>query len=258
MINVHKKKLDAAACLPGLKEVLTELGYPDDREADAFIVQQLDTLMADVAEKAEPRFVYRRLSGRVDEMQNAVWVGDVCLRTGHIIASLMKGSSEFAVFAATAGEYVARRMNMAAQKHDVLEEYLLSAIGSCLVEKTGDCMEQFLQTDICELKHTKRFSPGYCGWELSDQKELFRLLGGKPCGIVLSKYCLMSPIKSISGLIGIGSEVNQYQYGCTICNLKTCYKRKKKNYEQKHDTMGFGSDRKAGTFRYPYSDTSGY
>lgn len=231
MTNVCKQRLDAADCLPGMKEVLTELGYPDGREAETFIVQQLDTLMADVAEKAEPSFVYRRFPGRVDETQNVVWVNDACLRTGHIIASLMKGSSEFAVFAATAGEYVACRMNMAAQKHDVLEEYLLSAIGSCLVEKVGDCMEQFLQTDIRELKHTRRFSPGYCGWELYDQKELFRLLGGTPCGIVLSKYCLMSPIKSISGLIGIGSEVNQYHYGCLICNLKTCYKRKKKNYE---------------------------
>lgn len=228
MTNVREQRLAVADCLPNLKEILLELGYPNGQEADPFIVQQVEKLMVDIAEKAEPCFAYRRLLGRVDETQNMIWVGDTCLKTGCIITSLMKGSSEFAVFAATAGEYVACRMKMAAREHDVLGEYLLSAIGSCLVEKVGDSMELFLQAEICGLKHTRRFSPGYCGWNLTDQKKLFGLLGGNPCDIVLSEYCLMSPIKSISGLIGIGSEVNQYLYGCAVCNLKSCYKRKKK------------------------------
>lgn len=228
MINALEQRLAVVDCLPSLKEVLTEMGYPDERKADPFIVQQIDTLMTDIAEKAEPCYVYRLFSGRVDEAQEVVWVEDVCLKTGHIITLLMKGASEFALFAATAGEYVAHRMDIAAREHDVLEEYLLSAIGSCLVEKAGDCMEHALQADIRGLKHTRRFSPGYCGWPLSDQKSLFRFLGGNPCGITLSEYYLMSPIKSISGLIGIGHEVNQHQYGCAICNLKSCYKRKKR------------------------------
>jgi hypothetical protein len=37
----------------------------------------------------------------------------------------------------------------------------------------------------------------------------------------------MTPIKSISGVIGIGKEVRPGQYACQYCELETCYKRKK-------------------------------
>ena len=222
MNDVREQTVAAADWLPGVKEVLAEMGYPGGREADPFLAQQVVELTDGLAGKVEPRFAYRIVPARVDENGGEVWAADACLKTGHVITPLMRGVSAFAVFAATAGEYLARRMRLAAQEHDVLEEYLLSAIGSCVVEKAGDCMERALQADIGELEHTRRFSPGYCGWPLSDQRAVFRLLGGEPCGITLSDYCLMSPIKSISGLVGIGREVNRHQYGCALCDLESC------------------------------------
>ena len=199
MNDVREQTVAAADWLPGVKEVLAEMGYPGGREADPFLAQQVVELTDGLAGKVEPRFAYRIVPARVDEEGGEVWAADACLKTGHVITPLMRGVSAFAVFAATAGEYLARRMRLAAQEHDVLEEYLLSAIGSCVVEKAGDCMERALQADIGELEHTRRFS-----------------------------YCLMSPIKSISGLVGIGREVNRHQYGCALCDLESCYKRKKK------------------------------
>lgn len=228
MNDVREQAVPVADWLPDVKEVLAEMGYPGGREADPFLGQQVGELMGSLVGKVEPLFAYRIVPAQVDENGGTVWAADACLKTGHVITPLMRGVSAFAIFAATAGEYLARRMAQAAQAHDVLEEYLLSAIGSCVAEKAGDCMEHTLQADIGEWKHTRRFSPGYCGWPLSDQREVFRLLGGEPCGITLSDYCLMSPIKSISGLVGIGREVNQHQYGCALCDLESCYKRKKK------------------------------
>ena len=46
-----------------------------------------------------------------------------------------------------------------------------------------------------------RFSPGYCGWELSGQQALFRVLNPLEIGITLSESFLMEPIKSVSGVI---------------------------------------------------------
>ena len=97
-----------------------------------------------------------------------------------------------------------------------------------LAEKAGDRMERLLEKELGGERHTNRLSPGYCGWHLTGQKTLFRLMGGSPCGISLSDVCLMTPIKSISGIIGIGPEVDEKKYGCQYCELETCYKRKRK------------------------------
>ena len=222
-MNVHEVSLEKLNITT--HDVLKELGY-GTKDKDAFVEQQIDLLLDSLAPLITPRFVYRIYLGKAGE--EAVWVEDTCLEVGTIIASIMAGSTAFAVFAATAGEHLDKLMKDAVARNDVFEQYLVSGIGSCIVEKTGDYMESVLQLEIGTLLHTRRFSPGYCGWPLSDQKTIFCFLGDTPCDIGLSEYCLMTPIKSISGIIGIGEHVRRNQYGCAICNLQTCYKRKKK------------------------------
>ena len=44
------------------------------------------------------------------------------------------------------------------------------------------------------IPHTNRFSPGYCGWHVNEQKLLFSLLPDNVCGITLNSSALMYPI----------------------------------------------------------------
>ena len=71
-----------------------------------------------------------------------------------------------------------------------------------------------------------RYSPGYCGWALSEQKRFFALFPENHCGIKLSDSCLMDPIKSVSGVIGFGRNVKKTAYECQMCELTTCIYRK--------------------------------
>lgn len=207
------------------RDVLSELGY-GMKNSDPFVEQQIGMLLANLAPSVTSRFTYQIYSGKTEGQ--SIWVEGTSLDVGSIISSIMEGATAFAVFAATAGEYLEKAMKEATNRKDVFEEYLISAIGSCIVEKTGDYMEGVLQAELGTLMHTRRFSPGYCGWPLSDQKKIFHFLGGTPCSIELSEYFLMTPIKSISGIIGIGEHVKRNVYGCTVCNLQSCYKRKKR------------------------------
>lgn len=154
--------------------------------------------------------------------------GTDCLHVGTILGSLLAGAERFALFAATAGAAFQQCYDEAKGGGDMLRLFILDVMGTCIVERTGDLMEQRLADRIRPLRHTARFSPGYCGWPLTEQRDLFRLLGGHSCGIALSDVCLMHPLKSISGVIGIGRTVTERKYGCAICNLETCYKRKNK------------------------------
>lgn len=222
-MNVHEVTFDKLNVTP--RDVLKELGY-SRRDTDPFVEQQVAMLLNDLAPLVMSQFVYRILPGKVEAQ--SIWVENSLLNVGSIISSIMDGAEAFAVFAATAGKAFEKFMEEAVAKNDVFEEYLISAIGSCIVEKTGDYMEAILQKELEDLSHTHRFSPGYCGWPLSDQQSIFHFLGGNPCSIELSEYFLMTPIKSISGIIGIGKHVKRNLYGCAICNLESCYKRKKK------------------------------
>ncbi|MDR1340261.1 MAG: hypothetical protein LBK58_09455 [Prevotellaceae bacterium] len=110
---------------------------------------------------------------------------------------------------------------------DIRVHYILDIMGTAIVEKVGDCIESKLEKSLPDMLHTHRFSPGYCSWHLTEQRNFFSLLGDRPCGISLSDVCLMNPIKSISGIIGVGKEVQTRKYACQYCELETCYKRKK-------------------------------
>ena len=103
-------------------------------------------------------------------------------------------------------------------------------LGSIVVESAMDIIQEHLKLWMKEqgLKFTNRYSPGYCGWELKEQSKLFGLLPENFCGISLSDSMLMKPIKSVSGIIGIGENVIYDQYTCNYCRDVNCLYRGKR------------------------------
>lgn len=205
--------------------VLEEMGYSTVTPAQT-VVKILDDFFLLLEKEVMAGYAFDMYDGRMDN--STIIFGDISLDIGDTIISLLKNSVTYVLFAATAGHHFDKRMQQVKAEGDMLKTYILDAIGTCIVEKAGDIMEMHVKEEINGLKYTNRFSPGYCGWPLTDQRNLFQLIGGSPCGITLSEVCLMHPIKSISGIMGIGNNVNQKLYGCSFCELETCYKRKKR------------------------------
>ncbi|MBO4463335.1 MAG: methionine synthase [Prevotella sp.] len=149
---------------------------------------------------------------------------------GSIIEQQLRGSEAYALFICTAGvEYEAWQQRLK-ELEDMVRVYIADAMGSVIAEKCADRMEEHLQQSIDKLgwHHTNRFSPGYCGWHVSEQQLLFPLFAGQTCGVCLTDSSLMVPIKSVSGLIGVGKEVRRLDYTCGLCEMHQCYKRRKK------------------------------
>lgn len=149
---------------------------------------------------------------------------------GKIIFRQLRGSEAYALFVCTAGmDYEAYQQRLKAEG-DMVRVFIADALGSVIAEKCADKMENSLQLSIDKLgwHHTNRFSPGYCGWHVSQQQMLFPLFDGHTCGITLTDSSLMVPIKSVSGIIGLGKEVRKLDYTCGLCTFEKCYKRKKR------------------------------
>lgn len=145
-----------------------------------------------------------------------------------IVFGQLKKSESVAVFLCTAGAEIGNRSKKAMSEKDYLKGYVYGIIGSEIVEAAADLMQTDIEKEmnITGLKITNRFSPGYCGWDVSEQHNLFRLIPDNFCGIRLTAFALMDPVKSISGIIGIGKNVKYNPYTCRLCDLKDCVYRK--------------------------------
>ena len=156
---------------------------------------------------------------------------------GKIITSQLKGAEKYALFICTAGREFMEYQERVKAEGDIFKMFAVDSIGSVLAEKCADEMETFLNRYINSdkvnapsmlLHTTNRFSPGYCGWHVSQQQLLFPLFEGETCGVELTESSLMVPIKSVSGVIGIGKNVRRHDYTCGLCDYSDCYKRKRK------------------------------
>jgi len=153
---------------------------------------------------------------------------EILIDTGAQIDAYIKGSEYLALFTCTAGQLFTKLSNRYNQAGDYLEAYIVDAIGSLTVEKAMDKIQAQLETEMKAegLRITNRYSPGYCNWPVSGQRELFKAIGDIPVGVSLTESCLMLPLKSISGIIGIGQNIKKQDYACKICNNRGCIYRK--------------------------------
>ena len=207
-------------------DLFSEMGYGCQQPEEP-VLNLASSMLKDVSAWIAPCCSFGLYEGTIEDETIRLQGGEV-LYTGPVITSLLKGSLRFSLFATTVGDAYQRYLEELKKEDDMLKSFIADIMGTCIVEKAGDEMERLLERELAGERHTNRLSPGYCGWHLTGQQALFRQMGGSPCGISLSEVCLMTPIKSISGIIGIGPEVDEKKYGCQYCELETCYKRKKK------------------------------
>ena len=210
-----QKTLDYDALAISPAELYQQMGYhgavPDEATR-----RETAAIADDVRQWLRPRFCYQVVASLPD------------FDMGPIILRQLRGSQAYALFVCTSGtEYEAYQQRLAKQG-DMVRVFIADALGSVIAEKCADLMEQHLQQSIDKLHwhHTNRFSPGYCGWHVSQQQQLFPLFGGHTCGVRLTDSSLMVPIKSVSGIIGLGESVRHLDYTCGLCDFAKCYKRK--------------------------------
>ena len=200
-----------------LADVYEQMGY-HDAEPDEVTQQETQAIADNVRRWLRPQFCFF--------VVREIPAFDM----GNIILRQLRGSEAYALFMCTAGEEFEAFQQRLKTEGDMVRVFIADTLGSVIAEKCADEMETCLQLSIDKLgwKHTNRFSPVYCGWHVSEQQKLFPLFDGHTCGITLTASSLMVPIKSVSGIIGLGREVRKLDYTCGLCTFEKCYKRKKK------------------------------
>ncbi len=143
---------------------------------------------------------------------------------GKIVVTQWKEATKAAVFVCTAGEGISNLAAKKAAEGNEMLAYVLDVTGTVTVEKAAAALQEKIRKEAATegLDITDAFSPGYCNWNVAEQHKLFSLLPTGFCGISLSDSSLMHPIKSVSGITGIGTGCQQKGYQCNWCNDRQC------------------------------------
>ena len=166
----------------------------------------------------------------LDQTKKSIRVADYEFNVKGRLFNEIKDSEKIAFFVCTAGPDISNVSKHLMDEKDLLSGYVLDVIGSITVEKAMDNIQEQFGNAMKASGHkiTNRYSPGYCGWKTSEQFMLFRIFPENFCGVRLTESALMKPIKSISGVIGIGSHVEYHEYHCDLCDAVNCMYRNKK------------------------------
>ncbi|MGE5393483.1 MAG: vitamin B12 dependent-methionine synthase activation domain-containing protein [Candidatus Saccharibacteria bacterium] len=146
---------------------------------------------------------------------------------GKTVAKELRNSTSMTFFICTAGEGISRRSSDLLKGENPVLGYVYDVLGSMIVEAATDLLQQEIEQKAAKngLAITNRYSPGYCKWSVADQHKLFSFFPAGCCGIHLTDSALMSPVKSVSGIIGMGEEVVYRDYTCDLCNMTDCFHR---------------------------------
>ncbi|MBT4512519.1 MAG: hypothetical protein HOC20_09975 [Chloroflexi bacterium] len=205
------------------------IGYTDGVEPSPRISSLLDEYIENAMHLIEPSYAYL-FKGIDDANEDVAFLEDSIVFEGTVVGRLAQQSEKIAIFVLTIGDRLEEMAAKLANDGMIVESYVLDAIGSSAVEN----LAEFVQGVIGEVAYhyghsiSRRFSPGYCDWHISQQEMLFRAIDGNESSVMLSEGYLMTPQKSISGIIGIGKRdcgITKYN-PCKTCERRNCVGRR--------------------------------
>lgn len=184
----------------------------------------LQQMLDEAKQVGKPCFGYRIVNGGIVD-KNYYRFDREIFKPGPVIMHSLKGCAQYVLLVATVGDAFDRWLQSIHRQGDILQMYLSDAVGSAIVEATQHYACSYLEKEAAKegLHITNDYSPGYCGWHVSEQQNFFSLLPEDFCGITLSESSLMHPIKSISCVIGLDEHAIKHPYGCDICGKSDCF-----------------------------------
>jgi len=167
----------------------------------------------------------------INREEKIISINGVQFEVKKIITNQLRKMDDVALFACTAGSGIGDYSKELMHDGDFVKGYIVDVVGSEIVEAAMDKIQDDLENKMNAegLFITDRYSPGYCGWSVAEQQKLFSFFPKDFCGIKLSPTSLMNPIKSVSGIIGIGPNVRRKGYMCQHCDMVNCIYREKRH-----------------------------
>ena len=212
--------------VPRMEEIFRCLGYARRAAPPAAIARAIERIVAEALPLLQPRGTYS-LYALEAQTARSLSLGGLVLEGN--IGEFLHGAARVAVFVATAGAEITRQAEVRCGAGDAFAGWALDAVGSWAAESAAEALRERLDRHLSAGEGlTLPYSPGYCGMDLAEQRKLFRLTRADTVGVSLLPSLLMEPIKSVSGIIGLGprAAVATDLTPCDRCPLIGCHMRR--------------------------------
>jgi len=226
------KNISLDLATPSINAILKAQGITDSTRASERILRLADDALTKFKNLAEP-------AGMLSEIPKSnfkqVFHGEGQNEDDAPLEEIYKVSDHLTLFAVTLGQKVCTEITDLFENNDFALGSMLDSAASEGAELTAafvekDYRDNCFNNDRTVISHgTMRFSPGYCGWHISGQKKLFEILNPEKIGVELNNSYLMTPLKSISGVIVLGKkEIFRFDDifdFCADCKEHSCQDR---------------------------------
>jgi hypothetical protein len=217
---------------PDRDAVLAQLGIPAGTELSDRIERLYAHAIGVFAVTVAPAGVIEEIPREGFE---AVYRGEGKNAPGTPVALIAPRAEHLALFAVTLGEPLSRAVAECFAGTDFALGYTLDAMASVAADAAACLAERRYAQSLRDRGWATpdgavlRYSPGYCGWDITGQRRLFAALRPEPIGLTLTDSCLMQPLKSVSGVLIAGPRTIHrfpptYDF-CARCAERTCRDR---------------------------------
>ncbi len=216
--------------VPEAREVLSAQGLPEGDALAPRLHRLLDEAMRTAVALVEPRAVCEELSA--ERFASVLAPLDIP-GDDLVVGRVYPRAQGLALFVATLGEPLPARIRQLFDEDALAEAWMLDAVASAgadlLADRLAERYRQVLVERGMDQVRVLPYSPGYCGWPTRGQRPLFDALRPEGIGVTLNDSCLMSPIKTVSGVLVAGpGEVHKFRPSfpfCDDCQTHECGRR---------------------------------
>ncbi len=225
---------------PPMADVLAAQGVPPGVEITERLAGLYRRALEALESEAEPRGLLRPVT--VPEFEE-VFRGEGRNAAEAPLAGIFPRAARLALFAVTLGPAVTARIETLFGEGEYPLGAMLDAAASEATERAGDVLADRFRAAAGDPGRDAlagddpgrradailRYSPGYCGWDMSGQRALFGTLDPGRIGISLRPSFLMDPLKSMTGVIVAGPpEIHRFDPDfpfCAECVSHGCRRR---------------------------------
>jgi hypothetical protein len=241
--EVHNVYLNEVSKMPVIKmpvrvvkhDVFKYLGYKTlkDQKRSPLLEKEIDKALYTALSIIKPHASYDYFNFSIDKENMKVIFKEGPIFSGKYIIEKLEKAEKIAAVFLTVGDQIEKRSADYFSNGDYLTGLIYDAIGSVALY---DLKSNFFRK-LCERARlagnglTMGLSPGSDGWPIEDQTSVFKLLDGESIGVTLKESMMMTPVKTISVVYGIGKElaIPDEDHNCGKCNLKNCQFRSRPN-----------------------------
>ncbi len=190
-----------------------------------------EAALADARELIEPAAVWQAFPIREFRHERLV-LADGTKIGGGPVAMVVAGATDLVVGVCTIGNAISRRISEQLNGDRRLRAMFLDDLGSWAVDQVRQQLCRQIESEaVARAWHASAsLSPGESEWSVDEQAVIFSILEAGAIGVTLNESMVMSPVKSLSLIVGIGPRALGVE-GASNCDF--CTIRERCNYRQR-------------------------